>query len=343
MKRAVLSLATAIALLVSMATARPQPASASCPLWLDILSFGVTAATNACAPFGVAPACGITQVGANASNGGNGHSYDYIMVDQCGNVHVRAGFDVTTNQGSERLEGNGRTVRVLWSCTSDPWIAPPNPVPTCIRLSASITGNTSGIDVGELDASYPLSAAAISAISNQALNGQLQNAINQLQANAQRNPAPAPAPAPVICPQGYHDAQIVDGWPRLDLCTQGEAVTSLQYLLQQHGHTVTVTGQLGPSTDAAVRAFQRAQGLTVDGIVGPQTWQAVIVYTQLGDQGPAVQAVQSQLKSRGEDIVVSDIFGSQIKASVEAYQQKTGLFVDGEVGPQTWQALLSGQ
>jgi peptidoglycan hydrolase-like protein with peptidoglycan-binding domain len=36
-----------------------------------------------------------------------------------------------------------------------------------------------------------------------------------------------------------------------------------------------VDGVFGPRTEAGVRALQQATGVTVDGIVGPQTWQQI--------------------------------------------------------------------
>src|SRR5205823_4133246 len=56
-----------------------------------------------------------------------------------------------------------------------------------------------------------------------------------------------------------------------------EPIRTLQYLLRQHGHPdVVVDGIFGPKTDAAVRGFQQAAGLAVDGIVGPFTWNALV-------------------------------------------------------------------
>jgi len=63
---------------------------------------------------------------------------------------------------------------------------------------------------------------------------------------------------------------------------QGEAVSALQYMLSLIGEfynvvpQVQVDGVYGTDTEAAVRAFQRAAGLTADGVAGEETW--IMVY-----------------------------------------------------------------
>jgi peptidoglycan hydrolase-like protein with peptidoglycan-binding domain len=56
----------------------------------------------------------------------------------------------------------------------------------------------------------------------------------------------------------------------------GAAVTTLQTRLNVWGAKLTVDGDFGPATLAAVKAFQGAHHLTVDGVVGPQTWAALL-------------------------------------------------------------------
>jgi N-acetylmuramoyl-L-alanine amidase len=55
----------------------------------------------------------------------------------------------------------------------------------------------------------------------------------------------------------------------------GSAVTELQSRLQQLGYVLDVDGAFGPRTAYVVTVFQQSHGLTVDGVVGPQTWGAI--------------------------------------------------------------------
>ncbi|MEA5450408.1 peptidoglycan-binding protein [Leptolyngbya sp. CCNP1308] len=57
---------------------------------------------------------------------------------------------------------------------------------------------------------------------------------------------------------------------------EGDVVRQLQQRLRTQGfYTGTVDGVFGSQTEAAVRAAQEANNLTVDGIVGPATWRAL--------------------------------------------------------------------
>lgn len=75
-------------------------------------------------------------------------------------------------------------------------------------------------------------------------------------------PAPAPRPAPASAA----------GLPTLGPGSAGAAVRRVQGLLTRAGHPVPATGNFLTRTTAAVRAFQRRQGLVPDGYVGPLTW-----------------------------------------------------------------------
>lgn len=128
-----------------------------------------------------------------------------------------------------------------------------------------------------------------------------------------------------------------------------EPIRSLQYLLRQHGHPeVVVDGIFGPITEAAVRAFQQSHGLWVDGIVGDQTWPAIVVQVQHGSQGDAVRGVQSHFQARNlsgdpsKGLQIDGTFGPKTDATVRGFQQAAGLAVDGIVGPFTWNALVNG-
>jgi peptidoglycan hydrolase-like protein with peptidoglycan-binding domain len=68
---------------------------------------------------------------------------------------------------------------------------------------------------------------------------------------------------------------LADPDPTLVEGDTGPAVQTLQTRLNVWGANLAVDGDFGPLTLAAVKAFQTEQKLTVDGIVGPQTWAAL--------------------------------------------------------------------
>lgn len=61
--------------------------------------------------------------------------------------------------------------------------------------------------------------------------------------------------------------------PTIEEGSTGPYVQQLQSDLNVLGYGLAVDGDFGPLTLAAVRTFQSRQGIGVDGIVGPITWQ----------------------------------------------------------------------
>lgn len=74
---------------------------------------------------------------------------------------------------------------------------------------------------------------------------------------------PAPSPSPVA------GKITIDEPPKIKKGSKGQAVKVWQTLMK-----VDVDGTFGTKTDKATRTFQKNKKLTVDGIVGPQTWAA---------------------------------------------------------------------
>lgn len=77
----------------------------------------------------------------------------------------------------------------------------------------------------------------------------------------------------------------------LRLGSSGEDVKAVQQKLNSYGYSLAVDGQYGPVTTKVVRHWQNANGLTVDGITGPQT------LASLGLTGGATGTSQAE---RGE-------------------------------------------
>src|SRR5882724_13467892 len=66
--------------------------------------------------------------------------------------------------------------------------------------------------------------------------------------------------------------------PVYRLGSGGDAVRRIQLRLQALGlYRGAIDGLFGGGTQSAVKQFQRTNGLPIDGVVGPQTWQALLL------------------------------------------------------------------
>lgn len=98
-------------------------------------------------------------------------------------------------------------------------------------------------------------------------------------------------------------------WPALEHGDSGPTVQHLQFLLIEAGYHMGdagADGDFGEITEGAVRQYQADRGLTVDGIVGLQTWTALLnglAKLEAEDAGP----VKDQPKA--PDYAVGVIYG----------------------------------
>ena len=104
--------------------------------------------------------------------------------------------------------------------------------------------------------------------------------------------------------------------------------------------------------DHAVRSFQQERGITVDGVVGPQTFRRLEeARWQLGDRvltyipghfmtGDDVTELQRRLNQLGFATGRQDgMFGPQTDAALREFQTGVGVTADGTCGPDTFRAF----
>ena len=154
---------------------------------------------------------------------------------------------------------------------------------------------------------------------------------------------------------GSYYAPVVPDMPMLYRGCTGDAVKTLQEKLNAKGFdSGNVDGIFGAKTYAAATAFQKANGLGVDGIVGKLTWAKLYDATPVnvtpvttqpmlrtGSRGDAVRKLQELLNAKGYTCGnVDGIFGSKTYAAVLAFQKANGLAADGIVGSLTWGKLV---
>lgn len=158
---------------------------------------------------------------------------------------------------------------------------------------------------------------------------------------------------------------------------RGAGVLRLQTALEQLGYySNTLDGVYGKGTRESVRAFQKAYGLTTDGVAGPMTiaklealtdididasegtssgdssgsedipatneglFAGVYSTIQYGATGDRVRILQRALLALGFEVsAVDGDFGSSTYKAVKAFQEAVGLTVDGKAGKNTLKKL----
>ena len=153
---------------------------------------------------------------------------------------------------------------------------------------------------------------------------------------------------------------------------RGIDVRAVQYYLRFFSKFIPAVPRLaadgifGPITDGAVRAFQRANNLAVDGIVGRNTFNRMVseytaLYNRLpaaqrrnvypgyafspGDRGQKVRELQTMLHTLAQripelpDVTVDGDYGPATARAVSAFQYYAQLPVSGDAGILTWNAV----
>ena len=131
-------------------------------------------------------------------------------------------------------------------------------------------------------------------------------------------------------------------------------------------------GVFGASTRRSVEAFQRSEGLDPDGVVGRDTWNALVRrYDELlaslpqsvgseeaelaypgrflseGQNGPDVERLQRLINRAAEknsfipSVTVDGNYGNRTAEAVRAVQRESGLDPSGVTGPVTWARIAA--
>lgn len=120
---------------------------------------------------------------------------------------------------------------------------------------------------------------------------------------AQAAPAPAPAApvtAPAVAPAAPEAAApsvVLNTTEKLRWGSRGGNVADLQSGLNQNGARIAEDGVFGARTHAAVKDFQRSNGLQVDGVVGPETRSALNGGVSVPSGGTSAPAKKSSSAS----------------------------------------------
>lgn len=147
---------------------------------------------------------------------------------------------------------------------------------------------------------------------------------------------------------------------------RGESVRQLQQMLKQLGYSISADGVFGSGTEDAVKQFQAAQGLEVDGVAGSATLSRLRSMTSgstssqsssntatglfggnyekmyRGETSSRVRILQKALNDLGYNVgKVDAVYGAGTESAVRWFQQVQGLDADGKAGEKTLMRIES--
>ncbi len=132
---------------------------------------------------------------------------------------------------------------------------------------------------------------------------------------------------------------------------EGDDVVIVQQRLYELGYLESyykTKGVFDESTEEAVKEFQEANKLSVDGMVGRNTKEALYSPDakgkgfEIGDQDPEIEKYQARLQQLGYLTTEPDgIFGKDTQIAVKRFQSQNDLIEDGFLGPVTREKLMS--
>lgn len=164
----------------------------------------------------------------------------------------------------------------------------------------------------------------------------------------------------VTAPAASPAAPTTTSTGNLVIGNRGPRVASLQLALINNGYVPTggVDGIFGASTQAQLRRYQEAKGLSVTGVADAPTQQALGLAAGVssnspaastpsngqlarGARGPQVTAMQQALLDAGLSVPggADGIFGPGTEGALKRFQTSRGLAPTGSLGPETRSAL----